>query len=231
MAKTLPKTGEARKTRQPLNIDRLPPETRELIIWWKNDQGKTWLEVEDLSRTFVKWDMLDPLVVKLFPGKYLPRTNLHRWYDLRVEQVRRDVMARSERARELAEAFAKAGTSGDLNESVVNAARDTIFALMESADEKSRVKLQSGLLKLGLLLAEFEKNKIKQQTVDLETKRIAMLKEEADRKKKQFEKLTNEATAKIKKGGAEAVAAVDNIVATVFGSSPAKRTAGPGVSA
>src|SRR5882672_10887283 len=118
MAKSRPKTGDKRRVNQPLKIDRLPVEVREAIKYLKN-VGKTWQEIEELSSLpfnkkwaiadggFVNWDDLPTSVLELFPEMRLPHTNLHRWFDLRVEQITAEVMARSAQAREIATSFAK----------------------------------------------------------------------------------------------------------------------------
>src|SRR4051812_2058830 len=107
-SKPRPLTGEKRETRQPLNIDRLPVETREEIQTLRA-KGKTWEEIEEMSAKFVKWEELPPDVAVLFDRRRLPKTTLHRWYDLRVEQVHQETMVRAESARRFAEAFASRG--------------------------------------------------------------------------------------------------------------------------
>ncbi len=113
MAKSKPKTGQPRLWNQPLKIDRLPPSVHEAIITLRNKAGKTWPEIEELSALpadkggFVEWENLPTPVLELFPEMRLPHSNLHRWYDIRVDQVQKQVMEYSAKAREIAQAFAK----------------------------------------------------------------------------------------------------------------------------
>jgi hypothetical protein len=88
--------GEERLVHQPFKIDRLPAEVREAIRIVREEH--TWQEIEDLSalpfnpnwRTegggFVNWDSLRVSVQALFPGRRIPHSNLHRWFDVRVRQ-------------------------------------------------------------------------------------------------------------------------------------------------
>jgi DNA invertase Pin-like site-specific DNA recombinase len=65
-----PRTGKKRRIRLPLRIDKLPQEIRDLIQKLRAE-GKTWREIGKATG--------------------LPRTTLQRWYDLRVEQPRREI--------------------------------------------------------------------------------------------------------------------------------------------
>ena len=111
-----PATGEKRRTQQPLKIDKLPIEVREAILWLRNNEGRTFDQIEEQSaqpysekwrtdgRGFVNWEALPLPVLELFPMLHLPHSNLQRWHDLRFKQVQRDIEARSAQARELATA-------------------------------------------------------------------------------------------------------------------------------
>jgi hypothetical protein len=95
--KSRPKTGEKRVTRQPLKMDRFPNSIHDAIIELRR-RGKFWLEIERVSSLpfsenwlhdgggFVDWEALPAEVLALFPGRRLPKSSIHRWYDLRVEQ-------------------------------------------------------------------------------------------------------------------------------------------------
>src|SRR5882757_422080 len=100
-----PKTGEQRETRQPLRIDKLSEEVREEILNARA-AGKTWEETAECASKKA--------------GESLAASVVHRWYDLRVEQVQREVLAQSERARALASAFAGKEFK-DLPEAAMNA--------------------------------------------------------------------------------------------------------------
>jgi hypothetical protein len=165
-----PGTGEKRKTRQPLKLDRLPREVHEEILAARAE-GKTWSEIEDLSREFVPWSELAPALALQYPGRKLPRTTLQRWYDLRVEQVRKEVMAESEQARVFAEKFASAGFE-HADDAVVNAFRDEVFRLTQSADPKSRADFQKMLNQLSLVMTRVERVKLQRRRVDADIAKI-----------------------------------------------------------
>lgn len=174
MAKARPKTGEPRETNQPLKIDRLPPSAHDAILKLRNQAGKTWQEIEDLSAQpadkggFVDWENLPTPVLELFPQMRLPHSNLHRWFDLRVRQVQKDVLVRSEQARTIAESFAKSQlVNGD--DAVINAARDTLMGVLgEDGSEAGRLNATKGLIKLGELMQKAKTNELRERKVSVE---------------------------------------------------------------
>ena len=99
MTKPRPKTGEPRKTKLPLKIDRLPQSARDAIETLYG-RGKTWVEIAEQSalpysadwekdgQGFIDWPNVDPSALDLFPGLRLAKSSLQRWFDLRVSQVR-----------------------------------------------------------------------------------------------------------------------------------------------
>src|SRR4051812_43643118 len=101
-----PKTGEKRKTRQPFKLDRLPLAWREWIETGRRERGLTWEELEDLSRTELKWDE-EQAALKMFPDRRLPVTTMHRWHDVRIEQRMAEAQREGIWAREVASAFAR----------------------------------------------------------------------------------------------------------------------------
>jgi hypothetical protein len=170
MAKQRPKTGEARQLNRPLNIDLLPIEVRDELVKLRNE-GKTWPQLEELSRTLVKWDDLPTNVLEKFPDLYIPHTNLHRWYDLRVAQVRKEVLAESETARAFAEKLGAAGVENG-SEMVVNAMRDQVFAFTKDIDPKSKINFLKFLNQLGLTMTRFQRVAIQGKKVDAELAKI-----------------------------------------------------------
>jgi len=188
VAKPRPKTGERRETNQPLKIDRLPPSVHEAILILRNRRGKTWQEIEDLSAQpidkdgFVDWDNLPVAVLELFPEMRLPKSNLHRWFDLRVEQVRKDVLVKSEQARAIAESFAKSQlVNGD--EAVINAARDTLMGVLsEDGTEAGRLNATKGLIKLGELMQKARTNAIRDRKVAVDEQTLQLKLDEIKRK-------------------------------------------------
>jgi hypothetical protein len=187
--------GEAQKNRreaagrQPLKIDKLP-RTSISKIQEKRSVGWTWAEIESDSQTWKEaLEKVDAKTAALFPGGKLPHSNLSRWYDLRVEQVKQEVMAKAQRAREFAEAFASRGFK-DLPEAVRAALADTIFGLMEDPSKKQDAELRYNLIELGKLLAKERKLDIDEKKVEIEKQKLQQvqvkvkgLKDAVDKKK------------------------------------------------
>lgn len=221
MPKSRPKTGEKREVRQPLKMDRLPQELLDRVMKERAD-GRTWEEIEELSPRFEEWGKVkesDVAVYELFPGGRIPHTTLQRWYDLRVEQVKREVLADQTRAREIAALFAGKGFK-DLPEAVRNAIGDQLFSMMQNTDAKSRVKVTAGLLALGDLLNEQRKTEIRERQAQAETKRVELLVRDFEMRKKKFDDETDKTRRKLAKGKAITAADIDRIRERTFGLPP-----------
>ena len=200
-----PRTGERRQVNQPLKIDKLPPEVHDRILVLRNRANKTWEDIEAISAQpfdvkkqtgLVNWAELPPEVRKLFPKKYLPHSSLHRWFDLRVSQVRRDVEQRSIIARQLAESFAKSVVSGG-NDGVVNAARDQLMSLLsEDITPKGRMNAAKGLIALAEILQAARANDIKERKVDVDSRKIKLLEERERRTREALDQATQQAAKK-----------------------------------
>jgi hypothetical protein len=208
MAKARPKTGEPRETRQPLKIDRLPPSVHEAILRLRNRDGKTWQEIEQLSAEacgdgkpgFVDWTNLPTPVLELFPDMRIPKSNLHRWYDLRVGQVQQQVLASAEHARVLAEAFATAAVEGD-KVAVINAARDQILALMsEDSTSAGRARSTKALLALAEVMQIARRNDIRERQVSADERKIVLLEEREKLTIRKLEAETERLAKKARKG-------------------------------
>jgi hypothetical protein len=179
MSKPKPKTGEPRKTRQPLKIDRLP-ESAQAAIKELYRKGRTWVEIAEQSVLpfglgwdkhpydvgFIDWPAIGPDALDLFPGLKLARSSLQRWFDLRVSQVRKQVLAESAKAREWAAAFAGNDLPGT-NAAVMNAMRDQVFTLMQQVGPGDQAAFLKGLNALSLTLARL-------QRVELQSRRVAV---------------------------------------------------------
>jgi hypothetical protein len=203
--KNRPRTGEPRRRRSLLSVDLLPPVVLEAIKHLRAE-GFTWPEIERLSELpyderwkkqtgkhgFVDWAAMPDKVLAAFPKKRLPHTNLHRWYDLRVEQAQRDVMARAEQAREIAKEFAAAHIPG-ADEAVLNAARDVIFGMLQSTDDKSRAKASIGLIALAEVMQKARGNSIKERGIALSERRWTVV-------EKRMEQETESVAKKLNKG-------------------------------
>ena len=81
-----PRTGERRKTRQPLWIDRLPKEVGDEIVAARG-AGKTWKDTAQAASQKA--------------GQPLPAETVRRWHDLRVEQPAREAAAPGAALREI----------------------------------------------------------------------------------------------------------------------------------
>src|SRR5260370_1373314 len=106
--------------------------------------------------------------IKSIYNMRIPHSNLHRWYDLRVRQVQKEVLVRSEQARTVAESFAKSNlVNGD--EAVINAARDTLMGVLaEDGSEAGRLNATKGLIKLGELMQKARTNEIRERKVSVD---------------------------------------------------------------
>jgi hypothetical protein len=230
MAKARPKTGEPRDTHQPLKIDKLPPIVHDTILALRNKTGKTWQEIEELSAEpfgdgklgFVDWVNLPTPVRELFPGMRIPKSNLHRWYDIRVSQVMKQVLESSEHARVLAEAFAKANVEGD-RDAVTNAARDQILAVLsEDASSGGKERAVKALLTLAEVMQTARANDIRERKVAADERKLAMLE---NREKASIEKMEAE-TAKMTKKAKKGVITredINRLRERVFGLPPIKK--------
>jgi hypothetical protein len=211
-SKPRPKTGERRETNQPLKIDRLPSSVHDDILHLRNTRGKTWQEIEALSAEpvkledgskgggFIDWPALPFEILQLFPEMRLPHSSLHRWYDLRVAQVRKDVLVRSQQALKIAESFAKSQmVNGD--EAVINAVRDTLMGVLsEDGTESGRLNATKGLIKLGELMQKAKTNEIRDRKVGTEERRIKLLEDREAATIKKMERETEAVARKIGKG-------------------------------
>jgi hypothetical protein len=142
-----PRTGEQRKVRQPLRLDRLPQELREQIIALRAE-GKTWKEIAELTG--------------------VPLTTVHRWYDLRVDQVRREVLRQAEQARVLAEKFSQFNFS-DWTLAARNALASEVFEVLNAGTQEKKIKALSGLL---MLLTRLRAAEAQQQRAELEKQKL-----------------------------------------------------------
>jgi hypothetical protein len=133
-----PRTGEKRAVRQPLKIDKLDEKVRKAILEARAD-GETWQETAKLPSKAA--------------GESLAVSMVHRWYDLRVDQVQRDVLKQAEQARMLAGAFAGKGVEG-LPKVIENALASSIFSMLGGLGGNiSRETLVAELFQLGRLVA------------------------------------------------------------------------------
>lgn len=164
----------------PLKMDRLPHELLDRVMQ-ERAAGRTWEEIEELAPAFEEWDKAPEGTRALFPGLRLSPQMLRRWHDLRVEQVKREMLADQARAREIAGLFSGKPFK-DMPEAVRNALGDKVFSLMQSADEKSQAKTLKALLDLGKFLGQQRKLELQEEKQKMD-ERALQLRIEAMREK------------------------------------------------
>jgi hypothetical protein len=180
------KTGQKPRVRQPLKMDKLPTELLDRVM---NERaaGRTWSEIEELSPRFEEWEKTPETIRAQFPGLKLPHSTLTRWHDLRVEQVKKEVLADQVKAREIAGLFAGKELK-DLPETVRTAISDQLFGMMQNADEKSRHRVVAGMLALGALLNEQRKVQLKERQIQTDERslqlKIDLIREKVEKLKK-----------------------------------------------
>jgi hypothetical protein len=201
-------------------MDKLPTELLDRVMK-ERAAGRTWSEIEELSPRFEEWQdkAVKPEVRAEFPGLRLPHTNLSRWYDLRVEQVKKEVLANQVRAREIAALFGDKGID-QLPNAVRTAISDLIFGMIQNADEASRQKAVGQLLALGELLNQEKKLDIQGQKVKAETKRVELLERDFEIRKRKFDEETDKAARKAQRGKAITTDDINRIRERTFGIPP-----------
>lgn len=202
MTKPRPKTGEERKTHQPLKIDLLPQSVREAIE--KLYDGHTWLEISEQSAKpysakwqedgggFIDWEKLELRVLEQFPEMKLAKSTLHKWFDLRVSQARKRVLAESAQAREFAAAFA----GNDLlnsNSAVINALRDQVFNLIQSAGVGDKALFAKGLKDLTLAMSRMQRVELAAKRVEVDQRKITILEAREKKAREQLDQATQRA--------------------------------------
>lgn len=206
MAKSRPKTGEPRKTHLPLKIDLLPKPAKDAIAELY-DRGRTWMEIEEQSAKpysdkwsedgggFIDWEKLDLQILEQFPDMKLAKSTLQRWFDLRVAQARKTVLRESAQAREFAAAFANANLL-NTNDAVMNALRDQVFNLMQTASAGDKLDFIKGLQNLTLALSRLQRVQIAEKRVDVDQRKIQLLEERERTARERVDEATKHAAKK-----------------------------------
>jgi hypothetical protein len=206
------RTGERRKVRQPFRVDKFPQKVRDAILKARA-AGATWDETAEAASAAA--------------GEPIGHSAVSRWYDVRVEQMRRETLAQSERARELAAAFSGKSFK-DLPESAINALSSEVFAVMEAGGGAER---QKALGDLVFMLSKLIAAQASQKKVELEAQKIKLAQQRFDEAKTRAEKTTSEAAAKLGKGKGLTLADINRIRERTFGLGPIQRSAAAGNSA
>lgn len=203
---TRPKTGEPRKSRQPLKIDLLPQVAQDAIRTLY-ESGLTWQQLEERSAKpyskewgkdgggFIDWESLDLKVLEQFPDMKLPHTTLHRWFDLRVSQARQQVLDQAAKTREFVAAFAGKDVAG-ANSAVVNALRDMVFGLVETASRGDKARFMEELKDLTLAMTRMQRVELQKQRVDVDVRKVKLLEERECQTRESFDRETKAAANK-----------------------------------
>jgi hypothetical protein len=220
-------SAEQKKKRtadQPFSIDRLPQETRDEILRLKNDEGRTFEEIEEMSATFVKWDALPTPTLELFPNLRVPKSNIQRWYQKRWKQAIKETLVESRATEKVVQKFAALGIDGT-NDAVMNAMRDQVFAIMRKAGKQDRKDLIAGFTELSLALARLQRVALQKQRLGIDEKRLQQLQADLDMKQRKFDKATNEAADKLGKGKELTLDDINRLRQRTFGLPPVQRSA------
>ena len=207
------KTGDERKTRQPLKLDKLPPSVHAAIQYLRG--APEWLSYEAIEERsalpycekwmtdgggFVDWDKLPMPVLELFPDMRIGHSLLHRWWDLRVAQVSANVEKLATQAREISQVFAKAALKGD-KETVQSAARDILLGILaEDSSADGKAAIAGKLVQLGKLMQLGELNKLRERKVAVDERKMAQLEKDAEVRRNKLEAETQTAAKKASKG-------------------------------
>jgi hypothetical protein len=201
------------------------------LDWWHSQQGHRlgnhpvrlpyspkWRE-ELGNHGFIKWDKLPPGVVKAFPKRRLPHSNLHRWYDLKVKQGQKETLVRAEQARVIARVFAEAGID-KVDEAVMNTLRDLVFGMMHQQSDEARSLMVEYLLRYGGRDERAKANAIKERSITIAERKLALMEKDTELKRKRLERETEGAAKKLNKGGGVTIEDINRIRECVFGLAP-----------
>ncbi len=159
------------------------------------------------------------LCVKAFPKLRLPHSNLHRWYDLKVEQAQKETLVRAEQARVIAQAFAEAGID-KMDDAVKNALRDLVFGMMLQVSDDGRSLIVKNLLAMAKLMNRAKANAIKERSVTIEERKLALMNKAIELKRKRQEQETEGTAKKLNKGRVVTIEDINRIRERVFGLPP-----------
>jgi hypothetical protein len=205
----------------------------EAIKLLRSESGFTWQEIERLSSLpyspkwraelgthgFVDWDELPPAVVKAFPKLRLPHSNLHRWYDLKVQQAQKETLVRAEQARVITQAFAEAGVD-KMDEAVMNALRDLVFGMMLRQSDEGRRLTFKYLLSLAKVMNRAKTSAIRERSARIEERKLVLMNKALELKLKRLEQETEGAAKKLNKGRVMTIEDINRMRERVFGLPP-----------
>ena len=169
--------------------------------------GRTWIQIANQSALpysadwekdgggFIDWPTVDADALDLFPGLRLAKSSLQRWFDLRVSQVRAQVLAESAKAREWAQAFA-GNDLAESNAAVMNAMRDQVFTLMQRVGPGDQAKFLEGLNLLSLTMSRLQRVDLQAKRVEVDQRRIKLLEDREKAARESLDQATKDAAKK-----------------------------------
>jgi len=197
-----PRTGEKRRTRQPLKMDRLPAEVRD-AIQKARAAGKTWEETAESASKIA--------------GQEISVGACYRWYDIRVEQVLRETAEMDELAeKNLRKFFGR--TLAELPEAAAHSLKAEVYG-MQSA--KTSAQREASIGNFLALLSKIIDAQSKQKRAEIEERKVNLAQKKFDELKSKAEKELNAAERKIGKGGQLTGEDINRIRRKVFGLGPA----------
>ncbi|HWQ02936.1 MAG TPA: phage protein Gp27 family protein [Candidatus Nitrosotenuis sp.] len=191
-----PRKGEKRQQEKPLSVDRLPEKVRE-AIQKARAAGATWEETQEAAAAAARKEGVEA------PS----RSAIERWYDLRIAQVQKEVLAQAERARQLAAAFASKGFA-ELPEAAISALSSEVFAVMEAGGAKEK---QKALGDLVFLLSKMITAQVAQEKLKLEKEKVAISRERLEATRAKLDGLKKDVAGKKKLSGEELGKKLDEI--------------------
>lgn len=217
-----PRTGEKREVRQPFAIDKLPSAWRDQIVAWRA-KWMTWEQIEEETKNFdwKKLEETDPeLALSNFADKRIPRSTLHRWYDVQVEQKMEEIEAERQASLAIAQKFG-AGGYEKLDESVKNALADVVFRHAKDSDDAE--SFRKALADLAWILARNRQLDIQKERAQLAGRKVGLEEKKFEELKAKADKATNDAATKIGKGKPLTLDDINRIRERALGLPPVSR--------
>jgi hypothetical protein len=171
-----PKTGERRSRRQRLLMDSLPLALLDRARA-EHAAGHTWGEIERDSPHWPEWEGAPPEMLAEFPGRRLPHSTVHRWYDLRVDQLRRAQEEKADAARALTAQLAHRGIEGQ-STAVATALSEMFFGvLLEGAGTQPA---RQELTHIARAMATVQRLDLEQRRLELAARKAEPAQDEAE---------------------------------------------------
>ncbi len=203
-----PRTGEKRRTRQPLKVDKLPQEVRE-AIQKARAAGATWAETAEAAAKVAARLKIS------FPSEDAVR----RWYDLRIEQVNREVEELDVRAEKNLKKFFGQSLK-ELPAAAAHALKREVFGMQAAKTSEQR---EASIGSFLVVLSKIIDAQAKQKRAEIEERKVNLAQKKFDELKAKAEKELNALGQKIEKGKQPTAADIDRIRERALGLPPRKR--------